>query len=320
MPKRITTNEFIERAKIKHGTFYDYSISFYKNAKTKIKIICKKHGRFEQFPHSHFNGTGCKACVRENSSKKNSLGKKTFTKRAKKIHGDKYSYESFIYRNNTKGEIKCNNCNIEFFQIPTNHLRGSGCPKCGREILRKKLSLPFKSFFEKANEIHNEKYEYIKNSFISLKEKVEIICPKHGSFKQRARHHIKGSGCPICKSSKGEVKILKFLSKNNLKFKTQHKFEKCKNNKTNKFLKFDFYLIDYNLCIEFDGEQHFRPVFGAWHKNKKLATNSFIENKYRDEIKNDFCKNYNIKLLRIPYTQFNNIEEILEENLKIKSI
>ena len=72
---------------------------------------------------------------------------------------------------------------------------------------------------------------------------------------------------------------------------------------------FDFYLPAYNLCIEFDGEQHFKSIkhFGG---EKRLSIQ-----KIKDNIKTEYCKNNNIKLLRIPYYDFNNIEKILEKIL-----
>ena len=79
-------------------------------------------------------------------------------------------------------------------------------------------------------------------------------------------------------------------------------------NNDNKY-KVDFYINDLNLCIEFDGKQHFEPVK---HFGGKV---NFDKTKKRDEIKNNFCFNNNIKLLRISYKDINNVENILNENL-----
>jgi len=154
--------------------------------------------------------------------------------------------------------------------------------------------------------IHKAKYNYSKIKYRNLKSKVEIICSKHGSFFQMPFHHISGCGCPKCalekNFSKGESKIKDFLEKNNIFFKSQYIFEKCKNIKV---LPFDFYLPDKNILIEYDGEQHYKPVkhFGG----KK----TFIKTQKRDKIKNEFAKKEKINLIRISYKNFKSIEEIL---------
>lgn len=106
-----------------------------------------------------------------------------------------------------------------------------------------------------------------------------------------------------CLVSKGEELLKKILIQTNIKFISQKTYEDCVNPKTNKPLKFDFYLPDYNCCIEYDGEQHFRYSNNGWN-NKEHFENT----QYRDNIKNLYCKNHNIKLVRIPYTDFNIID------------
>ena len=119
---------------------------------------------------------------------------------------------------------------------------------------------------------------------------------------------MRGANCPKCNSSRGETKIDKYLKDNNIKYESQKKFDECKyKNK----IPFDFYLPDYNLCIEFDGVQHFEPV------NKFGGEEALKINKEKDSIKNKFCKDNNIDLLRIHYTEINNITNIIKEKLKI---
>lgn len=119
--------------------------------------------------------------------------------------------------------------------------------------------------------------------------------------------------CPYCNSkiSKGEKRILQFLQENKMNFKTQYQFEDCKNIYE---LKFDFVIFDknneLNYLIEYDGKQHYMPIDFAG-KGEEWAEDQFIETKKRDQIKNDYCKNKNIPLLRIPYWEYENIEEIL---------
>lgn len=135
-------------------------------------------------------------------------------------------------------------------------------------------------------------------------ETVCIICPIHGEFWQKASIHIAGSNCPKCKSSKGELSIISFLSEHDIKYIQEKRFNDCK---YKSYLKFDFYLPELNICIEFDGKQHFKPneFFGG--------DEALEETKIRDEIKNKYCENNNIKLIRIRYDEC--IDDKLTENL-----
>ena len=118
---------------------------------------------------------------------------------------------------------------------------------------------------------------------------------------------MKGQGCKLCKTnSKGEEYIKMYLEENKIKYIQQHGFDTCKYiNKLN----FDFYLPEYNLCIEFDGIQHFKPIkqFGGEIE--------YINCIKRDECKNEWCLENKIKLIRIKYDQISNISKILKNNL-----
>ena len=134
-----------------------------------------------------------------------------------------------------------------------------------------------------------------------------ITCPSHGDFKQKIRSHIYDkTGCPYCSESKGEREINNYLIENKINFIRQKKFDGC----INKFkLPFDFYLPDLNLCIEYDGEQHFEinDYFGGKEGFEKVKIN--------DGIKNSYCENNGINLIRIPYYDYNNILKLLNEKL-----
>jgi very-short-patch-repair endonuclease len=279
MSKKLTTNEFIKKAKKIHGNKYDYSLVNYNGYYEKVKIKCDKicHVIFEQTPKKHLYGTGCPICKRK------SMSTQEFIKKAKKIHGNKYNYSLVKYKNTkTKIKINCKKHN-SFEQLPNLHLT-YGCIKCKYE----------KHFIENAKEIHNNKYNYSLVKYEHGKLKIKIICKLHGIFNQSPNHHLRGKGCPICKSSKGELEISKYLKKMNIKFKPQFKFDNCRNILP---LSFDFYLHEKNICIEFDGLQHFKPIeyFGG--------IETFKLTQLRDKIKNKYCKDNNIKLLRIKYDE-----------------
>ena len=272
------TDDFIVKSKKVHGDKYNYSLVIYKNDKTKVKIICSIHGEFEQRPNSHLKGCGCKNCGNESQKKTNIFDNFKIT------HGDKYNYSLVEYKNNrTKIKIICPIHGI-FEQTPYHHTN-NGCQQCATNVL------PFNLFIDKCNDIHKNKYDYSLVEY-SNKSKVRIICPTHGIFEQNHLHHSNGSGCPKCRVSRGEEDVKKWLDNKNIKYTVQHKFPNCKNKLP---LPFDFYLTDYNICIEYDGRQHYTKVWGDFK--------SYEEQIKRDTIKNDYCQKNNITLLRIKYDE-----------------
>lgn len=309
--KKSTTEEFIKKSNDIHGVgTYDYSKVEYVSNHKNVIIICPKHGEFKQTPNNHLRGHGCMTC-----SGKQVLTTKEFIKRAKEIHGNLYDYSKVEYKNGkTKVCIICKNHNkpYEFYQRLNEHIRQKqGCPLCSGN---KKSTT--EEFIEKSNKIHGvETYDYSKVDYINAFVKVVIICPKHGKFTQKPIHHLRGEGCPKCKSSKGEILVRNWLIKNKIEFDEQKRFDDCRNKNP---LPFDFYTPKYNLCIEYDGEQHFIP-FGF---NSKMTDEEKLENLKRlqlhDEIKNKYCENNNIYLLRIRYDE--NIEEKLTEYFQTHGI
>jgi hypothetical protein len=140
-----------------------------------------------------------------------------------------------------------------------------------------------------------------------MTDKVKIYCPIHsGFFYQSPADHLR-RGCNICSSSKGELKIHEFLTRNNIVFEKEKRLKGCRNKKG---LRFDFFLPGVNMCIEYDGEQHYKHVIFRCRDDIDPC-DRFENVKKRDEIKNKYCEKHNIKLLRIPYWDYGNIEEIL---------
>lgn len=128
------------------------------------------------------------------------------------------------------------------------------------------------------------------------------------SFLQNIHKHLNGQGCRFCESSsKGEDYIKMWLDDFEINYIRQKSFDTCKY--VNK-LSFDFYLPDYNICVEFDGRQHFEPIeyFGG--------IKGYELNKKRDQVKNNWCLDNNVDLLRIKYNEVNIIKYILKEKLQ----
>lgn len=158
-------------------------------------------------------------------------------------------------------------------------------------------------FIELCKKVHGDLYDYSKVNYIRVMDKIIISCKKHGDFEQRAYSHLEGEGCPKCKMSKGERLIMDFLDENNIPYIPQKKFNDCKYKAE---LPFDFYFPDKNLCIEYDGIQHFM-IIENWG-----GAEEFKLRKKKDKIKNKYCLDHNIKLERIKYD-----ENILEKLKKI---
>lgn len=230
----------------------------------------------------------------------------SFIERAKEIHGDKYDYSKVNYINcKTKVCIICPE-HGKFWQTPDHHLRSIGCPRCKDIIKGFHHRKSFEQFKKRAAEKHGSFYTYPEQKISSVYDKLRIICPRHGEFMQSAHGHLRGAGCPFCSSSRGEKAIKKFLNENSISFVPQKAFESLK---IKKVLRYDFYLPEKNLLIEYNGRQHYEPVerFGGKEQLRRQ--------RHHDWLKRKFARDSGIRLLTIPYTQFNMIEEILKENL-----
>lgn len=298
---KLTTDDFIIKSNIVHNNLYKYDKSVYINAKTKVVITCNQHGDFKQIPYSHFNGNGCPLCMSDNSSKNKRSDRSEVINKFNKKWNFKYNYELVEFINNlSKIKIICPEHGI-FEQTLKSHFK-YGCSSCANNN-------PFtcESFLERSKKIHDNKYTYCLPDQINSKTIIDIKCNSHGIFKQRINNHLHlRQGCPFCYESKGEWQIALYLKNNDIAFERQKKFENCVN--FNK-LSFDFYLPEYNTCIEFDGIQHFKPVdlFGGQESFNKLKVN--------DNIKEIFCSKNSIKLLRIRY-KIDDVEKSLSDFLE----
>ena len=190
--------------------------------------------------------------------------------------------------------------------------RGNRCPYCiNRHGKVHKLD-SLGTLFPKVLEMWSDKnkkspYDYSPMS----NQEVYWKCPdkKHNDYKRRINKSNEcGFRCPECQHFKGEDKISKSLSMNNIYYISQYVFSDCRYKKV---LPFDFYLLDYNVCVEYQGIQHYEPVeyFGG--------EKAFIKQQLKDQIKRDYCKDKNIKLIEIPYWDFDNIESILQKELNL---
>jgi hypothetical protein len=295
----LTTIEVIKRSKVTHGNKYNYSQTIYKNSSTKIKVKCNRHGIFKQYPHDHMHGSGCPKCMLEINSKRLSHSRDDFIKKATARHGDRYKYSKVIYKNQTTPvKIICKIHGV-FEQTPKLHLMNGGCRSCGIESKRDTKE----DFIKKAKKVHGDKYNYDKVNYINTRTKVDIICHKHGLFKQTPNAHLGVDGCPVCNESKGEKKISIYLDSKKLKYIREYKLP-------NTNYRYDFYLPELNMLIEYDGEQHFRPV-DYWGGLKR-----FKEILEADKNKNILAKLHNMTLIRVGYKKYDTLNKYLDRQFK----
>ena len=304
-------DDFLKRAKKIHGDKYEYDLSNFVNSNTKIEVFCKIHNlKFEITPGKLLNGHGCYECGKDNIR----LNLKDVISQSKKIFKNKYNYDNskIFYKNKkTYFTFFCKSCNVEVEQRVDKHLKGGNCKYCEGAIKDNKM------FIRKAKKIHDNIYDYSNVKYKHHLKNVEIICKKHGPFMQTPKIHLGGSGCPSCSSSKGEKKIAKYLKLNNIKFIHDKPYSKyCKTKKEDEKLRFDFFIPEIKLFIEYDGRQHFKAEnYGSSKITRKERLNN--EQK-RDHRKNTLVsKNENYKLLRIKFTDFDRINEILRVELNL---
>ena len=273
----------------------------YTNDYTKIKvkhIVCGHE--WEVTPTNILRGHGCPMCGK-NIKKEH----ETFEKQLLKIHKGKIELLEQYKNARTPMKVKCLVDEYIWECTPSDLIRGRGCPRCaGNE------RYTTETYKKKIFDLYMNEYVVL-DEYINSKTKILVkhtVCNHKWSVTPSSL--IAGYGCPKCQESKGEKRIALWLRKNNINYNEQFKFVDCSYKKQ---LPFDFYLPILNTCIEYDGEGHYKPF--RYNKDKRKNQERLEITQFRDRIKNDYCKQNNIKLIRIPYTKFNDIEQILKSVL-----
>lgn len=237
-----------------------------------------------------------------------------------------YSLVNYIDKGN-KITLICKKHNQIFEQYTYTHLNKQyGCPICQEENRKIRYEnervLNEENFYKQAKEIHKDRYSYDKVKYIDARKTVDIYCKKHKCyFKQTPSSHLSGSGCPFCNHSKLEDIVKQILDDNDIIYETQKSFEWLKFKHKQRL---DFYLPDYNIAIECQGEQHYKPVYFGKHKidehKKSLIDEQFELNKQRDENKKRLCSEHNIPIIYIANKKYCDNVEIFEISKLIEII
>lgn len=300
---RKTNGQFVEE--MKHINPNIEFLSEYTTNDTKIKCKCIIDGyEWMGKPHSLLQGHGCPECSHRNQGWYSTEKIKQFQKENPTI-----KILNEFHRTKDILNFKCDVCNYEWSTSANaviNNNKFCGCPKCNRVA-------PV-SEQEMIDRLHknNSRVEYV-SGYAKLLSHATFRCVDCGNiWSTPANSVLQGRGCPKCNKSKGELKIANSLDNIGVKYEEQYSFDDCRYIRP---LPFDFYIESHNIAVEFDGIQHFEPIRFDKHNKKGTPQERFKELQKRDNIKTNYCKDNNITLIRIPYTDFDDIEDILNKYL-----
>lgn len=280
----------------------------YINTENKIEVMCPKGHSYKVMYNSFIsNKRRCSKCYRERTRERLLIPYEEIAKCIESIGYNLHTkQEEYI---DTKSKIKVTCDKGHTYTTRVNTIRsGKRCKKCSSKNRGEKSRIPYETL---KKYVESEGYKLItsKEDYTVTHESYIFQCDKsHDPYMAKMSDFLQGYRCPRCKASKGEKKIREVLSKYNVHFLEQYKFDDCK---FYNVLPFDFYLPQYNLLVEYDGKQHFE-IINSWG-----GFEGYVDRIIRDSIKNIYARNNHIKLLRIPYFRFNEIEDILLNKLKL---
>lgn len=308
--------EIIKRLKLIYGDLYDYSLIKDSRTKEDVEVICGTHGIFKKRLERLLKGSGCPKC-----SGKTKKTFDDFVRESNIVHNGFYKYNDNNYINaHTPLKITCP-IHGEFWQTPTNHLSGNGCPKCKGEKLKKIFSSNSEEFIKKARIIHNDDYLYDDSNYVNNSTPIKITCKKHGTFLQLPHNHLQGKGCPVCSQSKLEAHVAKLLDENKMKYTRQWHLP------WNKRYSLDFFIDDCKTGIECQGIQHFEDehfkdvTLEEIQKRDQYKLKSCNENGIRilyfSSIEHENCiTNDNEMINKVYDIMLNNKEKFIEKSIK----
>lgn len=287
------------------------------NSMCYVEYLCPEHGKRRVLMQGVLRGQYCYECTR-NGDTFDKLRQETFVERQNALYDKcvKNAIENGYTLVTLKDDFISCQKDIQY-QCPTHGIQrmragnmaiGRKCPECAYDKRRKRYQLSSDEVERRVAECGGKllnKEDY----YNQAKKNLNICCPICNtpfitSFRNFTQHG--GQICSDCegKESMGEQYVRKYLETHNILFSSQKWFPDCRDINP---LPFDFWLNDKNTAIEFDGSQHFRET--------NFFTSSFEETKKHDAIKDEYCKDKGIKLIRIPFWQINKIPDILDKEL-----
>jgi hypothetical protein len=284
-------------------------LNTYINSQTEVQYICECGSIDSKKAYSLLEHPRCASCGNKNPS--NKLTHQMFVDKMKVINPNIIILGNYV---NSKEKVKfqCECGNVDF-AIPNSLLKGHKCWKCG--IVRRSNNNRISSDeIENRIKLINPSIRLL-SKYTRRRDNIKCECLECGHIWDTLADSLLNmhTGCPNCLISKGEKRIKTFLDKKDIQYIQQYRLDDCRNTYP---LPYDFAILfnDELLClIEYDGKQHYEP----WHKiHDAIERLKIIQ--FRDNIKNNYCKSNNIKLIRIPYWDYDNIEHILTKELLLK--
>ncbi|MCD3216889.1 hypothetical protein G8S55_06425 [Clostridium botulinum C] len=312
-----THEQFIRQVYEKFNNDYTVLGRYTKgNSKILIRhncLDCNNHA-FYMIANNFLQSNGCPKCEVKERGLKHRKTHTQFIAEVKKSVGDDYTIlgEYVLASNKILIRHNCNKCNnYEFYMTPHSFLQGKRCPKCQRPNYHRNTEL----FKKEVTQLVGTEYTVL-GEYIQSREKIKM---RHNS--KKCSNHIwyitpdnflRGFRCPVCNESKNEKKIRNWLKQNNISFDSQYTFDDLKGVRDG-LLKFDFAIFEdkeqnkLKCLIEYDGEFHYKKYY---------VEQNFEIQQIHDQRKDNYCKEHNIKLIRIPYWEQENLLHILKEKLK----
>lgn len=301
MAKRKTQKEFELEMYNLVGNEYTF-LGEYKNSNTPVEVRHNKCGETYKISPSNFKrGKGCKKCnyhlIYSHKVKDNSV----FIKEVYDKVGDSYVFLQDYINTNTPIKVKHKSCGNVYNVAPRDFLKGSRCAKCFYESTK----MSQKEWNNTVNKLVNGEYIFLED----YKGNGVNISVKHKTcgniYKVKPNNFITGHRCPKCNTSIGENLVSKYLDNNKINYNVQHTFKDLKGKKG--YLKYDFYLPEYGVLIEYNGIQHYKPIefFGGVEVFKNTLK--------RDSIKKEYALKHNYKFIEIPF--YVSTGKLIEEKL-----
>lgn len=266
-------------------------------------ITCRKS------PADVINGKGCYLCGVEKVRLAQFVSQEEFEKRVFAKNPHIKIIGKYIGAANAI-ECHCLRHGVDFTRVAVSLYNDNcGCDECHRELARQISGF---SYDEYVSILHN-RYPYIdlNGDYQTLQEESEFYCHRCKSIWIDKPILVKNRGCLGCDTNTSESLIGDILQKFGIKYKRQYTFDDCVDKRK---LPFDYFLLDYNIICEYDGEQHFYPISFGCHSEEE-AYKKFLYTQRHDKIKNNYCECNNISMIRIPYWEKSNIEEYLINEL-----
>lgn len=300
-----TNQQFLEE--LSKITLSIVPLEEYVNAYTKILVECEECGkRWKVNPHSLLRGSGCRECSAIKAGLRRRKTHEQFISEMSELHPELIIHTQYI-DSWTKISCTCKQCNRTFNVSPADILHRDGCPKCNVDHLPQRQPKALQTFMNDLYAVH--KTIEIIGEYTKASNRVDVKCTVCGhEWSPVGTSLTSGTGCPICSQSHGERNIAKYLADNNIFYIAQKTFDSLVG-VGGGLLSYDFYLPQYNLLVEYQGEYHDGTV--------PIQTEiEFLKQQEHDKRKRLYAEQHNIKLLEIWYWDSNSIESILNNVLQ----